>query len=80
MATHPEAMRARNWAMAMRCRAGLLSPARLARGGRGAAHAAAPAAADATGPRTRAEGEGAQLDATVEMRGSVCMDAGVVTA
>ena len=59
-------MRARDWAMAMRCRAGRLSPARLARGGKGAAQAAA---ADDTGPRTRADGEGVQEEAAVEMRG-----------
>lgn len=53
--------------MAMRCRAGRLSPARLARGGRGAAQAAAPG--EDTGPRTRAEGDGVQEEATVEMRG-----------
>lgn len=53
--THPEAMSARDCAMAMRCRAGRLSPARLERGGSGAAHA------DDTGPSTRAEGVGAQL-------------------
>lgn len=64
--THPEAIRALDWAMAMRCRAGRLSPARLARGGRGAAQAAA---AEDTGPRTRAEGEGVQEEADVEMRG-----------
>lgn len=63
--THPEAMRALDWAMAMRCRAGRLSPARLARGGRGAAQAAA---VEDTGPRTRAEGEGVQEEAAVEMR------------
>ena len=46
--------------MAMRCSAGRLSPARLERGGSGAAHA------DDTGPSTRADGVGAQL-VTVEM-------------
>lgn len=60
-------MRARDWAMAMRCSAGRLSPARLDRGGRGAAQAALPD--EDTGPRTRAEGEGVQVEATVEMRG-----------
>lgn len=53
--------------MAMRCSAGLLSPVRLDRGGRGAAQAAAPD--EDTGPRTRAEGEGVQVEAAVEMRG-----------
>lgn len=38
--THPEAMSARDCAMAMRCRAGRLRPAKLARGGSGAAQAA----------------------------------------
>lgn len=51
----------------MRCSAGLLSPARLDRGGRGAAQAAAPD--EDTGPKTRAEGEGVQVEAAVEMRG-----------
>lgn len=51
--------------MAIRCRAGRLSPARLDRGGKGAAQAAAPD--EDTGPRTRAEGEGVQVEATVEM-------------
>lgn len=51
----------------MRCSAGRLSPARLDRGGRGAAQAAAPD--EDTGPRTRAEGDGVQVDAAVEMRG-----------
>lgn len=45
----------------MRCSAGLLSPARLDLGGRGAALD--------TGPRTRAEGDGVQVDVEVEMRG-----------
>ena len=53
--------------MAIRCSAGRLSPARLDRGGRGAAQAAAPD--EDTGPRTRAEGEGVQVEAAVEMRG-----------
>lgn len=52
--------------MAMRCRAGRLNPARLARGGRGAAQAAA---AEETGPKTRAEGEGVQEEAEVAIRG-----------
>lgn len=67
LATHPEAIRARDCAMAIRCNAGRLSPVRLERGGRGAAHAAAPD--EDTGPRTRAEGEGVQVEATVEMSG-----------
>lgn len=65
-------MRARDWAMAMRCSAGRLSPARLERGGRGAAQAAPAAllpAEEDTGPRTRAEGEGVQVEAAVEIRG-----------
>lgn len=53
--------------MAIRCSAGRLSPARLDLGGRGAAQAAAPD--EDTGPRTRAEGEGVQVEAAVEMRG-----------
>lgn len=51
----------------MRCSAGRLNPARLDLGGRGAAQAAAPD--DDTGPRTRADGEGVQVEAAVEMRG-----------
>ena len=51
--------------MAIRCSAGRLSPARLERGGRGAAQAAAPDID--TGPRTRAEGEGVHVEAAVEM-------------
>lgn len=38
--THPEAIRARDCAIAMRCRAGRLRPAKLARAGSGAAQAA----------------------------------------
>lgn len=45
----------------MRCSAGLLSPARLDLGGRGAALD--------TGPRTLAEGDGVQVEVEVEMRG-----------
>lgn len=60
--THPEAMSARDCAMAILWRAGRLRPARLERGGSGAAQAA-----DATGPRTRAEGVGAQV-VEVEIR------------
>lgn len=52
--------------MAIRCRAGRLRPARLDRGGKGAAQAAAPD--EDTGPRTRAEGDGVQVEAAVEMR------------
>lgn len=44
----------------MRCNAGLLSPARVDLGGRGAALD--------TGPSTRAEGDGVQVEAEVEMR------------
>lgn len=44
----------------MRCSAGLLSPARLDLGGKGALD---------TGPRTRAEGDGVQVEVEVEMRG-----------
>lgn len=62
METHPEAISARDCAMAILCSAGRLRPARLARGGTGAAQAA-----EDTGPRTRAEGVGAQV-AVVEMR------------
>lgn len=51
----------------MRCSAGRLSPARLDRGGSGAAQAAAPD--EDTGPKTRAEGEGVQVEAAVEMSG-----------
>lgn len=47
----------------MRCNAGLLSPARVDLGGRGAA-------VD-TGPRTRAEGDGVQVEVEVEMRAPV---------
>lgn len=60
-------MRARDWAIAMRCRAGRLSPARLDLGGRGAAQAAA--LDEDTGPRTRAEGEGVQVEEAVEISG-----------
>lgn len=66
-ATYPEAIRARDWAIAMRCSAGRLSPARLDLGGRGAAQAAAPD--EGTGPRTRAEGEGVQVEEAVEISG-----------
>lgn len=45
----------------MRCNVGLLSPARLDLCGRGAALE--------TGPSTRAEGDGVQVEAEVEMRG-----------
>lgn len=62
METHPEAISARDCAMAILCSAGRLRPARLARGGTGAAQAA-----EDTGPRTRAEGVGAHV-AVVEMR------------
>lgn len=51
--THPEAMRARDWAMAMRCRAGRLSPARLDRWGRGAEHGA-----ERWGAMGRGDGDG----------------------
>lgn len=47
--------------MAIRCSAGLLSPARLDLGGSGAALD--------TGPRTRAEGDGVQVEVEVVMRG-----------
>lgn len=76
LSTYPEAIRARDCAMAIRCSAGRLSPARLDRGGRGAAQAAAPD--EDTGPRTRAEGEGVQVEAAVEMRGGP--GAGIVGA
>lgn len=66
-ATYPEAIRARDWAIAIRCSAGRLSPARLDRGGRGAAQVAAPD--EDTGPRTRAEGEGVQVEEAVEISG-----------
>lgn len=62
METYPEAISARDCAMAILCSAGRLRPARLERGGTGAAQAA-----EDTGPRTRAEGVGAQV-AVVEMR------------
>lgn len=65
--THPEAIRARDCAMAIRCSAGRLSPAKLDLGGRGAAQAAA--LDEDTGPSTRAEGEGVQVEAAVEMSG-----------
>lgn len=60
----PDAMSARDCAMAILCRAGRLRPARLLRGGTGAAQAAE--AVD-MGPRTRAEGVGAQV-VTVDIR------------
>lgn len=66
-ATYPEAIRARDWAIAIRCSAGRLSPARLDLGGRGAAQVEAPD--EATGPRTRAEGEGVQVEEAVEISG-----------
>lgn len=62
--TYPDAMSARDCAIAILCRAGRLSPARLLRGGTGAAHAAD---AVETGPKTRAEGVGAQV-VTVDIR------------
>lgn len=55
-------MSARDCAMAILWRAGRLRPARLERGGSGAAQAA-----DGTGPSTRADGVGAQV-VEVEMR------------
>lgn len=77
--TYPDAMSARDCAMAILCRAGRLRPARLLRGGTGAAQAAD--AVD-TGPRTRAEGVGAQV-VTVDIRvlegvGAEGLDAEVV--
>lgn len=75
----PEAMSARDCAMAILCRAGRLRPARLLRGGTGAAQAAD--AVD-TGPRTRAEGVGAQVVAVdiraLEGVGAVGLDTEVV--
>uniref|UniRef100_A0AAV2KPR0 Uncharacterized protein n=1 Tax=Knipowitschia caucasica TaxID=637954 RepID=A0AAV2KPR0_KNICA len=60
--------------MAILCSAGRLSPARLERGGRGAAQA--EVADNDTGPRTRAEGEGAQVEETVEMRDAPAEEGG----
>lgn len=79
MTTYPDAMSARDCAMAILCRAGRLRPARLLRGGTGAAQAAD--AVD-TGPRTRAEGVGAQVVAVdiraLEGVGAVGLDTEVV--